>query len=256
MKTSALGNAELGPLAIVSTKAAEELGISFRPGYGPAPGSSIWVEGALVPVVGIFRPTADSAELSSAVFVDPDSLRGVTRAELKVSVRTEKGFAAAVAKVASLAYAPGDPGKARVDVGADIQSIRQEVSSDLGALIALLSLVLMLLATITAASSMYLTVQSRSAEIALRRAIGSTRWLVCRTFILEGLIIGAIAGLAGGILGTATTIIVSLIQGWPPVLPSEMAWVSFILGTTTGVVSAIYPAWVASRKDPAIAIRD
>ncbi|WP_314326750.1 FtsX-like permease family protein [Paenarthrobacter ilicis] len=73
--------------------------------------------------------------------------------------------------------------------------------------------------TFRAGQRPYLTVQSRSAEIALRRAIGSSRWLICRSFIAEGFIVG------------------------------------ILLGTATGIVSAIYPAWVASRKDPAIAIR-
>ncbi|WP_425565687.1 ABC transporter permease, partial [Paenarthrobacter ilicis] len=100
----------------------------------------------------------------------------------------------------------------------------------------------------------YLTVQSRSAEIALRRAIGSSRWLICRSFILEGFIVGITAGSLGGVIGTITTLSVSWIQAWPPVLPSGLWLVGILLGTATGIVSAIYPAWVASRKDPAIAI--
>ncbi|MFW0774141.1 ABC transporter permease [Paenarthrobacter nitroguajacolicus] len=119
----------------------------------------------------------------------------------------------------------------------------------------MLSLVLMLLAVITAASAMYLTVQNRSEEIALRRAIGSSRWLICRSFILEGLIVGITAGSLGGIIGNLTTLCVSWIQTWPPVLPPELWLVGLFLGAATGILSAIYPAWVASRKDPAIAIR-
>ncbi|MEJ2812290.1 ATP-binding cassette domain-containing protein [Paenarthrobacter sp. CCNWLY172] len=252
---SALDDPLAGPLAVVSTKAAIALDIPFSKKSGPATGVSIWIDDQLVPIVGVFEPGPNFPEYADSVFVNASIMRAVSRSDLKVQVRTEKGFSAAIARVAPLAYSPSDPGKAKVDVTADIQSIRQDVSNDLGSLIALLSLVLMLLAIITAASSMYLTVQNRSAEIALRRAIGSSRWLICRSFILEGFIVGMTAGSLGGIIGTVTTLCVSWIQAWPPVLPPELWLVGVLLGATTGIVSAIYPAWVASRQDPAIAIR-
>ncbi|WP_284985512.1 ABC transporter ATP-binding protein/permease [Arthrobacter sp. fls2-241-R2A-172] len=252
---TALDNPRAGPLAIVSTKAAKALDIPYSRKTGPVEGASIWIDDRLVPVIGVFDPGPNFPEYANSVFVDASIMRAVSRTDLKIQVRTEKGFSAAIAQVAPLAYSPSDPGKAQVDVTADIQSIRQGVSNDLGSLIALLSLVLMLLAVITAASSMYLTVQNRSAEVALRRAIGSSRWLICRSFILEGFIVGITAGLLGGIIGTMTTLGVSWIQSWPPVLPSDLWLVGILLGTATGIVSAIYPAWVASRKDPAIAIR-
>ncbi|MCP1412586.1 ABC transporter permease [Paenarthrobacter sp. A20] len=252
---SALDDPRAGPLAVVSTKAAIALDIPYSKKTGPVAGVSIWIDDRLVPVVGVFEPGPNFPEYADSVFVNASLMRGVSRSDLKVQVRTEKGFSAAIARVAPLGYSPSDPGKAKVDVTADIQSIRQDVSNDLGSLIALLSLVLMLLAIITAASSMYLTVQNRSAEIALRRAIGSSRWLICRSFILEGFIVGVTAGSLGGIIGTMTTLCVSWIQAWPPVLPPELWVVGLLVGATTGIVSAIYPAWVASRKDPAIALR-
>nr|WP_306423068.1 ATP-binding cassette domain-containing protein [Paenarthrobacter aurescens] len=252
---SALDDPRAGPLAVVSTKAATALDIPYSKKTGPAVGASIWINDRLVPVVGVFEPGPHFPEYADSVFVNASIMRALSRSDLKVQVRTEKGFSAAIARVAPLAYSPSDPGKAKVNVTADIQSIRQDVSNDLGSLIALLSLVLMLLAIITAASSMYLTVQNRSAEIALRRAIGSSRWLICRSFILEGFIVGITAGSLGGIIGTMTTLCVSWIQAWPPVLPPELWLVGLLLGAATGIVSAIYPAWVASRKDPAIAIR-
>ncbi|MEV7607288.1 ATP-binding cassette domain-containing protein [Paenarthrobacter sp. NPDC089322] len=252
---SALDDPRAGPLAVVPAKAATALDIPYSKKTGPVVGASIWIDDRLVPVVGVFDPGPNFPEYANSVFVDASIMRAVSRTDLKIQVRTEKGFSAAIAQVAPLAYSPSDPGKAKVDVTADIQSIRQGVSNDLGSLIALLSLVLMLLAIITAASSMYLTVQNRSAEIALRRAIGSSRWLICRAFILEGFIVGITAGSLGGIIGTTTTLSVSWIQAWPPVLPSELWLIGILLGTATGIVSAIYPVWVASRKDPAIAIR-
>lgn len=252
---SALDDPRAGPLAVVSTKAAIALDVAYSKQTGPSAGASIWIDDRLVPVVGVFEPGSNFPEYTNSVFVDASVMSAVSRAELKIQVRTEKGFSAAIARVAPLAYSPSDPGQARVDVTADIQSIRQGVSNDLGSLIALLSLVLMLLAVITAASAMYLTVQNRSEEIALRRAIGSSRWLICRSFILEGLIVGITAGSLGGIIGNLTTLYVSWIQAWPPVLPPELWLVGLSLGVTTGILSAIYPAWVASRKDPAIAIR-
>ena len=49
-----------------------------------------------------------------------------------------------------------------------------------------LSGILLVLASLSAATAMYLSVQSRTAEIALRRAIGSSKWLIARIFLMEG----------------------------------------------------------------------
>ncbi|WP_373325296.1 ABC transporter permease [Paenarthrobacter ureafaciens] len=111
------------------------------------------------------------------------------------------------------------------------------------------------LACVSSATSMYLTVQTRRPEIALRRAIGAGRASIGRMFVLEGLLVGTGGGLAGGAAGMMALLAFCLQQGWTPVLALEAVTVGVIAGAVTGVLASVYPAISASRADPAQAIR-
>lgn len=99
------------------------------------------------------------------------------------------------------------------------------------------------------------SVQARTAEIALRRAIGSPRALIARLFLLEGILIGTVGGAMGAAVGSAAVLAVSASRGWTAVLPPTVVPAALALGVTAGTVSALYPAWVASRQHPADALR-
>ncbi|XNY99613.1 ABC transporter permease [Micrococcus luteus] len=99
------------------------------------------------------------------------------------------------------------------------------------------------------------TPQLRTAEIALRRAIGSPRALIARLFLLEGILIGTVGGAMGAAVGSAAVLAVSASRGWTAVLPPTVVPAALALGVTAGTVSALYPAWVASRQHPADALR-
>ena len=90
--------------------------------------------------------------------------------------------------------------------------------------------------------------QSRTAEIALRRAIGSSKWLIARIFLMEGVMLGVLGGSIGACSGMIATIILSLVQGWQAVLSPGFVVLGVGVGALTGLVSSAYPAWVASRR--------
>lgn len=250
-----LDGAKLGPVAMVSTKAAEALGIDTRQQSGPPPGTSVWVNGQLVPIVGFFSPDDRTPELQASVVVSPEVVTGIDQTKLSLLVKTEEGFPAAVAKAIPLAFSPSNPGSVSVQTVADLQGLRMRVANDIGAYIAILSVMLILLAAISAATAMYLTVQSRSSEIALRRALGAGRGLIFRLFLLEGLLVGSVGGLVGGSLGALFTLVISVSNGWTPILPPTLTAIGFSVGAFTGILSSIYPAWLASKQHPANAIR-
>lgn len=250
-----LDGGKSGSIAIVSKEAAEELGIDTSGVGGPPAGISLWINGQLVQVVGYFSPDDRTPELQVSVIVSPEVVAGIDQMRLSLVVRTEEGFPSTVSKAVPFAFSPASPGSVSVQTVADLQDLRVNVANDLGTFIAVLSIVLILLAAISAATAMYLTVQSRSSEIALRRAIGASRSLIFRLFLLEGLMVGSIGGLLGGAIGTLFTLVISASSGWTPVLPPTLTGIGLSVGAVTGVVSSIYPAWLASRKDPANAIR-
>lgn len=267
--------------AIVSVSAARALGIipedkaadnattEPRPGELPtvdygiklgglpqvAPGVSIWVDGQLMPVVGLFDPGNSGYEFRNSVIVSPGTLQRTGRGQVTYITETERGYGKAVAKAIPLVLKPAEPSQINVETPSDLQSLRASIASDLGLYVGVLSGILLVLASLSAATAMYLSVQSRTAEIALRRAIGSSKWLIARIFLMEGVMLGVLGGSIGACSGMIATIILSLVQGWQAVLSPGFVVLGVGVGALTGLVSSAYPAWVASRKSPADAMR-
>ena len=267
--------------AIVSVSAARALGIipedkaadnattEPRPGEMPvvdygiklgglpqvAPGVSIWVDGQLMPVVGLFDPGNGGYEFRNSVIVSPGKLQRTGRGQVTYIAETERGYGKAVAKAIPLTLKPAEPSQINVETPSDLQSLRASVASDLGLYVGVLSGILLVLASLSAATAMYLSVQSRTAEIALRRAIGSSKWLIARIFLMEGVMLGVLGGSIGACSGMIATIILSLVQGWQAILSPGFVVLGVGVGALTGLVSSAYPAWVASRKSPADAMR-
>ena len=267
--------------AIVSVSAARALGIipedkaadnattEPRPGELPtveygiklgglpqvAPGVSIWVDGQLMPVIGLFDPGNSGYEFRNTVIVSPGKLQRTGRGQVTYIAETERGYGKAVAKAIPLTLKPAEPSQINVETPSDLQSLRASIASDLGLYVGVLSGILLVLASLSAATAMYLSVQSRTAEIALRRAIGSSKWLIARIFLMEGVMLGVLGGSIGACSGMIATIILSLVQGWQAVLSPGFVVLGVGVGALTGLVSSAYPAWVASRKSPADAMR-
>lgn len=267
--------------AIVSVSAARALGIlpedkaadnattEPRPGELPAveygiklgglpqvaPGVSIWVDGQLMPVIGLFDPGNSGYEFRNTVIVSPGTLQRTGRGQVTYIAETERGYGKAVAKAIPLTLKPAEPSQINVETPSDLQSLRASIASDLGLYVGVLSGILLVLASLSAATAMYLSVQSRTAEIALRRAIGSSKWLIARIFLMEGVMLGVLGGSIGACSGMIATIILSLVQGWQAVLSPGFVVLGVGVGALTGLVSSAYPAWVASRKSPADAMR-
>lgn len=245
-----LANAWGAPVAVIGAKAAAELGIA-----SVGPGVQIWVGNQPVDVVGILHSAARDATLESAVILSPDAVQALVPEDARLVIRTEQGYPASVAEAVPLALTPADPQAVRVDTVADLRNLSVGVSSDLGVLVGAVSILLLVLAGLTSSVSMYLSVQSRAKEIALRRALGSSRGSIWRLFTFEGLTVGMAGGLAGGSLGLCAVVVVSAINGWTPTIDARTFIVGTVIGAVSGVASATYPALVAARADPALAIR-
>ena len=116
-------------------------------------------------------------------------------------------------------------------------------------------------------STMTMVVMEKGRDIAILKAMGATRKMIKRIFLLEGAIIGVVGTLLGNVLGFITCIaldryelikIPSDIYNVPK-LTVEMNAFDFTLITVCALLittlSAIYPAHNASRLDPAEALR-
>ena len=216
--------------------------------------TSIWINGEMIPVVGLYDP-GDSYEYANSVLVDPELLVRSGHSNVSFVAESERGYGKAVAKAIPLALKPDEPGKISVEAPSDLLNLRATIASDLGLYVGVLSGILLVLASLSAATAMYLSVQSRTMEIALRRAIGSSKWLIARIFLLEGAILGVLGGSLGAAVGMGATLLLAQTQGWQAILSPASALLGVSVGAATGLLSSAYPAWVASRKNPADAMR-
>jgi putative ABC transport system permease protein len=119
---------------------------------------------------------------------------------------------------------------------------------------------------------MLASVTERTREIGIRRALGATRKHIIWQFLVETSVLSAIGGLIGVGLGIGLSVGIGfgvpilprapLIGQFFPTdvtLPTQVtSWsifVSFAVATATGLIFGIYPAKMAARQDPIVALR-
>lgn len=112
------------------------------------------------------------------------------------------------------------------------------------------------------ASALYLAVSRRRSEIGILRSFGIGRGAVVRTFVLQGLIVGAAGALVGVGLGFGFAHLLRVVSmkatGAPsiPIDPSEGEYVrAIVLAVSCSAIAALLPAWSASKIDPLEAIQ-
>jgi putative ABC transport system permease protein len=113
---------------------------------------------------------------------------------------------------------------------------------------------------------MLASVTERTREIGIRRALGATRDHIVWQFVVETGVLSALGGIIGVALGIGMTFLI----GWGAPKIAEFlrsdaeistaltSWsivLSFAVATLTGLIFGIYPAIVAARQDPIVALR-
>lgn len=138
----------------------------------------------------------------------------------------------------------------------------------------LLSLVIAI-AAFNLVSSLVMLVQDKQSDIAILRTLGMSPGAVMRVFVVQGMVIGVLGigiGVAGGVLlASNLSEIVHFVEQTfqTELMPSDVYYISGVptlvdaadVAMVAGVafvlclLATIYPAWRASRTDPATALR-
>jgi putative ABC transport system permease protein len=117
------------------------------------------------------------------------------------------------------------------------------------------ALVALLLAVIGIYGVNAYSVTQRRSEIGLRMALGATRGAVLRLIVGQGMLPTAI-GIAVGLLGAAatTSLLRTVLVGAGPLDPLAFLVAALVLASTAAL-ACCFPAWRATRIDPAIILR-
>lgn len=241
--------AEAAPAeALAGALLAEALGIR--------PGQTVAIEGRELLVTGILRPTGSDDD--TVLFAPLEFVQSVAGSPDKVSFL----------EVAALCSGcPIEEIVAQLGValpGTEVRALRQVAESRMYAvhfarnLTFSISLVILVTACAMLVMSMLSAVAERRKEIGIMRAVGFSRFAVFVVFVVEALGIGLPAGVVGYLAG-------HLPAGWvlerlhladvalPAFEPGAFTLTVIASGFAAGLAAA-FPAWKASRVEPAQAL--
>ena len=102
----------------------------------------------------------------------------------------------------------------------------------------------------------FVSVKERTKEIGTRRAIGARRSSILTQFLMEAVSICLLGGIVGLLLAFVSK---SVIEQFAPDFPAsfsvDLMILAVSLSVATGILSGFIPAWMASRLEPANALR-
>ena len=138
---------------------------------------------------------------------------------------------------------------------ADVQAALSESSRTMSLLLASIALISLLVGGIGIMNIMLVSVTERTKEIGLRKAIGARRRDILLQFLAESVVVSAVGGLIGIVLGWTATLILSNVAGWAVIVSLDSVLLAFLFATSIGVIFGIYPARKASKLNPIEALR-
>jgi len=106
---------------------------------------------------------------------------------------------------------------------------------------------------------MLASVTERTREIGIRRALGATRHHIITQFLVETGVLSLLGGIVGILVGIGGAVALGSFEATAEIFPTVITtWsivVSFIVACGVGIIFGMYPANVAARMDPIVALR-
>ncbi|MEE6257835.1 ABC transporter permease [Plantactinospora sonchi] len=238
------------PAVVLGDAAARRLDV-------PRVGVRVWLGGEWFAVVGILAPVPLAEELDSAALVGWRAAGTYLRFDghpTRIYVRAAEEQVAAVRAVLGPTANPQAPGEVVVSRPSDALAARQATDSAMQGMLLGLGAVALLVGGVGIANTMVISVLERRAEVGLRRALGATRGHVRAQFLAESLLLSALGGAGGLLLGIGVTGGYAYVQGWPIVVPAWATGGGLAATLLIGAVAGLYPAVRASRLAPTEAL--
>ncbi|MBD3942715.1 ATP-binding cassette domain-containing protein [Microbacterium sp. NEAU-LLC] len=217
---------------------------------------AIEVDGSRYTVVGIVEDSARYPLLAGQVILsEPDAATHRSAATNEIAIVAESGAAPQIGKYAALALDPIHPDGFVVTVPVDPQTLRVEVESGVQVTLLAFTALAVLVAAVTLANALTMSVLARTGEFGLRRAVGARPRQLAGLVALEAAIVGLVGGTGGLVLGVASLLIFTITQRWLPVFDVRLAPLAVIAGLSLAMLSSIMGASRAARISPVAALR-
>jgi putative ABC transport system permease protein len=241
------------PAVVLGADAARSLGIAHA-----APGVQVYLAGRYFTVVGILAPATIAPEIDDAALIGfpvARSMLAFTGHPTLLYVRTDPDQVAAVQSVLAVTANPAQPEAVQVIRPSDALVARAATRGAFTGLFFGLGAVALLVGGVGIGNVMVISVLERRSEIGLRRALGATRGQVGLQFLTESLVLSALGGVIGVVLGAAATAGYALTQHQPIVLPPIVLVIGPGAAIGVGLLAGMWPALRAARLAPTEALR-
>lgn len=138
---------------------------------------------------------------------------------------------------------------------AEIQAAVSSSGKTMSMLLASIAAISLLVGGVGIMNIMLVSVTERTREIGLRKAVGARPADIMFQFLIESVVVSAIGGGLGIVVGWLITVAVSSALGWATTVSMSSVLLSFFFSAGVGVVFGIYPAKKASNLNPIEALR-
>jgi putative ABC transport system permease protein len=249
-----LGNAsEHFPTVVLGAQAASTLQIQNLRGH-----IQVFLGGTWFNVVGVMKPVILDPGLDSTAFIGlpiAEKLFQTQPNPSEIYLRANVNEVTQVSNLLAPTADPQNPDGVQVSRPSDALEARAAAKGQFTTLLLGLGAVALLVGAIGIANIMVISVLERRGEIGLRRALGATRRHISNQFLAESALLAALGGMAGLVLGALATLVYSLAQNQPMVVPAYALVAAPVAGLAIGAVAGLYPAAKAARLSPTEALR-
>jgi putative ABC transport system permease protein len=138
---------------------------------------------------------------------------------------------------------------------AEMTGTLTSATQTLTTLLASIALVSLIVGGIGVMNIMLVSVTERTREIGIRMAVGAQPADILAQFLIEALVLAAIGGAIGVLLGIGAGQLLASRFGWSMVVRTDIVLVALLVSAGVGVLFGLYPARKASRLNPIEALR-